>query len=311
MKRIVLFLLAFLIIQPVFSQKKSKTDCYYIKSAYENFCAKKYKKTIKILTSFRAKYPKHPLVEEAHYAIGLAYFESGNLVKAEEVFRQIINKKDYPFPDSMYSISNCISYSGCPYIMNPEMSVVLQHESCIKLAEIGFRLKDYNKVWLGIYNADKYYRYFYGCGTGDQEENMRLALLYSKYYHERGKLDSAICILLPHSLEPAALAMRFYPEISAELLKLLNEKYTTPVLRKTFEDAIIGMVKVTSTGPDKHEVNNFYINFMGVKIQVAPTYLFGKTNNIEEVQQYVRSLDFYRNLTPDYGSPPPMIEQQK
>ena len=83
------------------------------------------------------------------------------------------------------------------------------------------------------------------------------------------------------------------------------------MLRKEFETAIIGMFKETQIGADKHEVNIYYIKFLGVRIQVAPTYLFGKTDNIEEVQQYVRSLDLYRNLTPDYSPPPPMNDEQK
>jgi hypothetical protein len=289
----------------VFGQQELRKDCLYLKKAYDTYCEHNYKKTIKTLAKFRKEFPHHPLVEEAHYTIGLAYFESGNFTQSNRVFWNIINKKDYPFPDSTFSTSICFSTTGnCPLILMPDFSPSIQHEACIKLAETGFKTKNYPMAFTGIFNADKYYRYWYGCGTGDQEENMRLALLYSQYFYETGKKDSAIQVLLPHCLEPAAIALRYYPEIFSKTLLLLNEKYPVAELKKKFEDAIINMEVEVHKSADMHITYGYFIHFMDVKIPVAPAYLFGKTSDMKEVKKYVRSLDFYRNITPDYTPPP-------
>jgi hypothetical protein len=289
----------------VWGQPKPSPDCIYLQKAYTNFCNHNYIKTIKILTKFRKEFPHHPLVEEAHYTIGLAYFESGNYEKSNRVFWEIINKKDYPYPDSVFSTSGCFSrQSKCALILEPDFSLNIQHEACIKLAETGFLKKDYSLTFTGILNADKYYRYWYGCGTGDQEENMRLALLYSRYFYETGKKDSAILVLLSHCLEPAALAMRYYQDIFSRALILLNEKYNAAELRKKFDESIRNMEVEVHKSDDMHINYTYFIRFMDVKIPVAPAYLFGKTNDMEEVKKYVRSLDFYRNITPDYNPSP-------
>ena len=145
MKKIFCFIITVVIISSqAFAQTKNSTECTYLSYAYSNFCQKKYKKTIKALEVFRLQYPKHPLVEEAQYAIGLSYFNKGDEKKAAKTFQHIIDKSDYPYPDSVFEISNCFN-NGKPCnsgILIADFSLNIQHEACLRMADIGFKQKN-------------------------------------------------------------------------------------------------------------------------------------------------------------------------
>ena len=281
-----------------FAQINKSTDCIYLNDAYTYFCQGKYKKVIKTLEAFSKHYPKHPLIEEAQYTIGLSYFKKGDDKNAMKIFQQIIYKKDYPFPDSPYDISSCINMgSQChAQILIPDFSLNVQHESCLQIAEIGFKEKDYALVLNYLLNADRNYRYWYGCGTGDLEESVRLAKLFSRYYLAINNKDSAIKILFTQCLEPGALGLNGYSDLKVQLIKLLQEKYTQNDLKSKFDAAIDNIFYESSYNDNRAEIRQYYIRFMDVKIRVAPTYLFARMYDPLQVISYIRKSDFYLEL---------------
>jgi tetratricopeptide (TPR) repeat protein len=281
-----------------FTQDKKTPDCQYLKDAYTYFCQKKYKKVIKTLEAFRKEYPKHAMVEEAHYTIGLAYFKKGDNENAIKTFQQIIDKNDYPFPDSSFDISGCVVMgSQCnERILIPDYSLNVQHEACLQIAEIGFKEKNYPLVLNYLVNADRYYRYWYGCGTGDMEENMRMAKLFSRYYVQINKMDSAIRVLLPESLEPAALGVNGYSELKDQLIKLLKENFPLQDLKTKFDLAIENLFYESHFNDDGVESREYFIRFMDVNIKVAPPYLFAKVFDQQIVVTYIHQTDFYLEL---------------
>jgi tetratricopeptide (TPR) repeat protein len=305
MKKIFCLIFATVVLSaPVFSQVKTPPECFYLKDAYTYYCKKKYKKAIKTLESFRKEYPKHPLVEEAHFAIGLSYFNKGDNKNAIRTFQQIIDKSDYPYPDSVFEITNCFS-NGKPCnacILQSDFSLNVQHEACLKIADIGFQQKNYPMVLSYLVNADRYYRYWYGCGTGDMEENMRIAKLFSRYYAETNNIDSAIKVLLVQCLEPAALGINGYSELKDMTIKLLKQNYSFEDLKTRFDQAIENILYESHTDEHGHETREYFLHFMDVKVKVAPTYLFAKTYDPITVVDYIKQTDFYLEL---YNLPKP------
>jgi tetratricopeptide (TPR) repeat protein len=299
-----LIITAVVISAQAFPQTKNSSECTYLNYAYSNFCKKKYKKTIKALEVFRLTYPKHPLVEEAQYAIGLSYFNKGDDKKAMKTFQQIIDKSDYPYPDSVFELSNCFT-NGKPCnsgILIADFSLNIQHEACLRMADIGFNQKKYPMVLNYLVNADRYYRYWYGCGTGDMEENMRMAKLFSRYYIETNNTDSAIKILLVQCLEPAALGVNGYSEIKDQVIALLKQNYTLQDLKSKFDQAIENIFYESHFNDHGVETREYFIRFMDVKIKVAPPYLFAKTYDPMTVVTYIKQTDFYLEL---YNLPKP------
>lgn len=295
----------FLLIIPViflsaqgFAQEKKSADCMYLKNAYSYFCQNKYKKVIKTLEAFRKDYPKHPLVEEAQYTIGLSYFKKGDHKNAMTIFQQIIDKNDYPFPDSSYDISGCVNMgSQChAQILIPDFSLNVQHEACLQIAEIGFAEKNYPLVMSYLVNADRYYRYWYGCGTGDMEESMRMAKLFSRYYTETNNKDSAIKVLLAQSLEPGALGINGYSELKDRLINILKESYPIQDLKSKFDLAIENVYFESHLNDNGIETREYFIRFLDVNIPVAPPYLFAKMYDPLQVISYLQQTDFYRDL---------------
>jgi len=287
-----------ILLVPGFAQDKKTPDCIYLKNAYTYFCQKKYKKVVKTLEVFRKEYPKHPLVEEAQLAIGLSFFYKGDDKNAMKTFKQIIDKTDYPFPDSSFDISGCVNMGNqCnAKILVPDFSLNVQHEACIQIAEIGFKEKNYPLVMNYLVNADRYYRYWYGCGTGDMEENMRMAKLFSRYYLKTNNKDSAIKVLLAQSLEPGALGVNGYSELKDQLITLLKENYPLQELKTKFDLAIENIYYESHLNDNSIEIRQYFIRFLDVKITVAPPYLFAKMYDPSQVVTYIKQTDFYHEL---------------
>ena len=299
MKKLFCLFISFVIISVQgFAQDKKTADCMYLKNAYSYFCQKKYKKVVKTLEAFRKEYPKHPLVEEAQFAIGLSYFNKGDYKNARKTFQQIIDKTDYPFPDSSYDISCCVNIgSQCHAgILVPDFSLNVQHNACIQIAGIGFKEKNYPLVLNYLVNADRSYRYWFGCGTGDMEENMRMAKLFSRYYIETNNKDSAIKVLLVQCLEPAALGINGYSELKDQVIALLKANYPLQDLKTKFDQAIENIFYESHLNDNGVEIREYFIRFMDVKITVAPPYLFAKMYDQTQVVTYIQQTDFYHEL---------------
>jgi hypothetical protein len=305
MKKLFLLIICTVVITAqLFPQTATYPECNYLKDAYTFYCQKKYKKVVKTLEAFRKEYPKHPLVEEAQYAIGLSYFNKGDEKKAAKTFQQIIDKSDYPYPDSVFEITNCFS-NGKPCnagILIADFSLNIQHEACLRMADIGFKQKKYPMVLNYLVNADRYYRYWYGCGTGDMEENMRMAKLFSRYYLETNNTDSAIKVLLVQCLEPAALGVNGYSEVKDQVIALLKKNNSLQDIKTKFDQAIENIFYESHVNDHGVETREYFIRFMDVKIKVAPPYLFAKTYDPMTVVAYIKQTDFYLEL---YNLPKP------
>ena len=130
-------------------------SCEQVRKAVNFYCQKKYKKAISTLVEFRKMYPDHSLSEEALYAEGVAYFEWGKLKKAEKIFQELVAIKKYRDFDTSQEIAGCVTIDKlCNRFMIQENLLVLQHEACIKLAEIGFKTKNNFLIYESIVNAD-------------------------------------------------------------------------------------------------------------------------------------------------------------
>lgn len=276
----------------------SEIVCNYLRTATESFCKGKYKKAVKTLKSFRVNFPNHILNEEAFYGIGLSYFESGKLGNAENIFINILylNAEDkVMFSDE---ISRCDHFQDkCKLQLYPEIFLNIQHEACLRLAEISFQRKEYSKALGYIDKADTLYRHFYGCGTDDMQEDLRLALIYSEYYEKVDQLDSSIRIMLPLVLEPAAFPMNYYNDIVDRVVKLLKIRFKNDELKELIETSIENIYFYENQQNEGAKViRTYFIKFFEREIQVAPIYLFGKNYNVEEVRNYIRNTTFYKKL---------------
>lgn len=284
-------------IRSIQAQENDPAACSYIQKAIRYHCEKKFRKTIKTLSQFRTKYPDHSMAEEALYAEGMTFYEKGKMTKARKVFEELLSLRNYKALDTSVSLAICASEAGlCDRFFIQEDLVILQHEACINLAEIGFKTGDQPFAYESIVNADKYYRFWYGCGTGDLEENIRLSILYSRYYEKAGIPDSAISVMLKYALEPAAMPVRFYPEALERLVALIKQRYKPDEIKKLIEESVEN-VSVEVVQPNPRKTNRiYYISFLGVKILVAPVYLLAGTVDPEDVKKYIRGTDFYQKL---------------
>ena len=126
---------------------------------------------------------------------------------------------------------------------------------------------------------------------------MRISLLYSRYYELVGVPDSAIRVMLKYALEPAALPVPYYTDVVNRLVSLMKQKYQPADIKKMLDEAI-DSISIEIFIPRPNKSNRIYsINLLGVKIQVAPVYLFAGNKNPEEVKEYIKKTDFYQKLT--------------
>ena len=185
------------------AQVNDTGPCKYINKATRFYCQKKYHRAMRTLNKFSKLYPGHVLSEEVSFARGVILQEKGRGMKAIPIFSLFITFKDsYRYDSTQAVYWYCNEYKmPCERLLMQEELVNLQHESCLRLADIYMDLKRYNEAMQWIVNADKYYRYWFGCGTGDLQESIRLATYYARIFELTGQTDVAIQTLLPqHAL---------------------------------------------------------------------------------------------------------------
>ncbi|MEA3496467.1 MAG: hypothetical protein U9R42_10570 [Bacteroidota bacterium] len=296
MKQILKVIIFMFFVSNVFAQSSESQACKYLKESSKAHCKGKFKKSARILKRFVSKFPEHQLNEEAKLSIGISYLKVGKYKKAERFFNELIKIKDYPDDETLFDFSKCnYLQTECASFLKSDRMLSIQHEAFIYLAEISLERENWNSAFENIVNADKYYRYWYGCGTGDLQEDIRLSLLYSKYYLKINKSDSALKVLLPLVLEPAALPILHYSELVEKTLRLLKQKYDKDEL-KTIVDKAIDEVYFQNLDKYKHGGRVYFIKLLDVKVKVAPEYLFQKNKNPEEVKDYIKKTDFYKKI---------------
>ena len=284
-------------IDPTFAQQSKDPACEELTNAADYYCKNKFRKTVKTLEGFVKGHPGHELFEEALYGIGKAHKKRGKRKKAEKAYRQLIGITDYPEKETLYDYSRCMYLSnGCNGILQPKRLLELQHEACKDMAEMAMLDKDFKNAHNYIHKAENYYRYWYGCGTGDMENDLMLALLYAEMYGASGKMDSAIAAMLPHALEASAMPIKHYPILRDKLVMLLQTEYPDQLLKDEMESALEHLY--FETFKEHHgEGRTYFIKMFGIPIKVAPEYLFNKTKDLNKVRDYIRKSVFYKNLT--------------
>jgi len=294
MNRIVFLLLFVAISSKSFSQNESET-CPYLKKAAELFCDEKYATSARVLKKFSDLFSTHMLAQEALYAEGLCYYNSGKIKKASKVLNELMKLQSYNDADTFgYSILLCnYLQNDCKNILIPDFLVNLQHEACILLFHIAMKEKSYDEAYNHLDDAQRYYRYWYGCGTNDMQESIRLAMLFSDYFDVVNKKDTAVFELLPHLFEPSAFPITNYEDLVKMTAVKLKTLYGERAVQEALTTSVSNIFYESTPDGHGHVAHSWYIRFYGKKIKIAPDYLFGKTDNPADVQNYLRQSLFY------------------
>jgi len=287
-------LVVFLISFQSYSQSEQEI-CILLKKATSEFCQMKYTSCAKTLNKFYKLNPDHFLSHEAVYAEGMCYYKAGNNKKAKVVLKKVMLFDNYNESDSSgYSVLLCdYLQQNCNNILVPDYLVNIQHEASILLFEISMKVKEYDEAYFHLDNARRYYRFWHGCGTNDMSESIRLSMLFSDYYDKTGKPDTAISELLTHLFEPAALPVMYYSELVNMTYAKMKKHFGDQKLQTELLTSVSNIYSEPYTDGHGHEAKHWYIKFFGQRIRIAPDYLFSKTDNIEEVQNYLRQTLFY------------------
>lgn len=299
MKMIVRLIPLFLLVvisESVFSQERV---CDKLLEANQAFCQKAYKKEAKILEK---DYHSSFLAIDSHLNIRIAmanaWRKAGKMKKAKKHYLAIIAYSDYPTEESVFLPIRCEKLNtSCGAFIKPNRMLENQHESNIEMAKFYLKKKKFNKAFFYIENADIYQRYWYGCGTGDLENDLRLSLLYADYYSKQKMVDSALMRILPNALEASAMPVPYYSDIVKETVKLLKSKYKRDALKTVLENAVEGLFYKPYKGMHGEEKREYFIRIDGIDIKVAPDYLMANNTNIEEVKSYIRQSEFYKLCT--------------
>lgn len=295
MKKIILLLTVLLMFQKVFPQNENEV-CPLLQKAAKSYCDGNYKTSIKTLNEFLRLYPSHLLNQEAMYARGLCAYLSGKEKLAYRYLEEVMSLKSYQESDSFgYSILLCnYIQNNCKNILVPDYLQNLQHEASILLYELEMKNKNYAKAYVHLDNAARYYRFWYGCGTTDLEESMRLALLFSAYYDKINQPDTAVYELFPFLFEPSAFPGKYYENVcktaADKLIKLKGEAEVKSELAKAVRDVYYE----SHEDLHGHEARIWYVRFFGFKIKASPEYLHSKVNSPDEVRQYLMQTTFYK-----------------
>ncbi|MBL6962423.1 MAG: hypothetical protein ISR55_01240 [Bacteroidetes bacterium] len=299
MIKYIIFTATILLVLSTASTAQNHQDaCKYLIHASRNYCDGHHRASIRNLKKLIKKHPGHTLEDEAFYALARSYQNLNKNNKAQELYLSILELKDEKEADSFgYELFDC-SYmqAGCKNILIPDFLVNIQHEACLNLSEMALAKKDFKQALYYILIADKNVRYWYGCGTGDYEEDMRLSLFYSRYYEATQKSDSAIRVLLPYLFEPAAFPNSHYDDLVDRANHLLINKYEKDIL-KTKLDQVIDHIIQENLGDDHHSSYRYYVLFEGEYIPASPMYLFEHNGNKSEVIEFIKSTSFYQKVS--------------
>jgi tetratricopeptide (TPR) repeat protein len=280
-----------------FSQAQNPQACKYLTKAAESYCAENYSKSIKNLKKLTKKHPNHSLIEEAYYAEGLCYFKKGKYNKAKQAFIYLLENITPKEIDSFGSDIFTCGYmqEKCRNILIPDYLLSIQHEACLKLADISLEENNLSDYYAYVKKADNTFRYWYGCGTGDYEEDMRLSIYYSKYYKAINNLDSSLSEVLPFIFEPAAFPNKYYQDIISQTSSLLLEKYSSDSLKLEFEKSVNAVIQ-ENLSKDNHPSYRYYVLFDEVYIPAGPMYLFEHNANRAEVITFIKNTAFYKAI---------------
>jgi len=277
---------------------QTKDACFYLHKATDAYCAQKYKKVIRPLNDFIEKYPSHPLEEEAMFMKAYSCYLSGNKKVAVELFQEFLKRDNYNESDSFgINFFDCqLIAENCRNLLIPNMLVSMQHEAAILLFEQKLDEKNWGQAAYYLQEASDRYRLWYGCGTGDYDEDMRLASLSSKYYLAFGNKDSALRVLLPFTLEAAAFPSQYYKPLMEQAISLLKDIYGPVELKIMFERALSSIYYNSYDGHHSTESRIYYLRLIDVDIKVSPNYLFEHNINEQEVKDYVRATEFFKSI---------------
>jgi tetratricopeptide (TPR) repeat protein len=283
------------------AQTSHSDACTLLMDANSLYCSGKYRKSYKTLDTYRRLFPAHRLNEEALFAQGRILFEQKKRDQAKELFLTITDMKNYDRDESSPDFALCPYIKhDCKNILMPEMLLNLQHEACIYLYHIAMAEKDYESARKYLVYACEYYRFYYNCGTGDLQEDIRLSLLFSEYHESKGNKDSSIDVMLPYILEPQAYPLLYYEQLLERTAGLLHEYYEEDTLKREFHTSINEVYFIDHTHDAEHRKKPapriYFIRFRGIEIQVAPQYLLSNTLDTEAVQDYIRESRFYKIL---------------
>ncbi|MBT3303646.1 MAG: hypothetical protein HOD63_13700 [Bacteroidetes bacterium] len=294
--RLILSFIAIIATLSVFGQQKSSA-CKYLKSASESYCEENFKKSTKYLKKLVKNYPEHTLIDEANFAIASSFQKRGKNDQAEAGYLKLLELDNTQAVDSFgYELFDCnYMQAACRNILIPDFLPSLQHESCLNLASIAFDKGDVQSAYQYIRKADKKYRYWFGCGTGDYEEDMRLSQYYSRYYEAINQNDSALTIVLPYVFEPAAFPNMQYNNIIERTKKLLLTKYGIGQYKALLDTAIENIIQ-ENLGDDHHTSYRYYVLFEGVYIPASPMYLFEHNGDKNEVIKFIKNTGFYQAI---------------
>jgi len=303
MKSFIVFF--FFLISVFVSAQDNSQDCFLLKKASKAYCENKFPQAAKILKEFYLAYPDHILSQEAIYGEAVCHYKSGKIKKASNVFHQLMQLTSYNESDTFgYSIIVCdFLQNNCKNILIADYLVNLQHEASIYLYHIEMKSNNYENAYIHLDNARRYYRYWYGCGTNDMAESIRLSMLFSDYYDKVGKPDTAINELMTNLFEPAALPVMYYDELVKMTYEKMKKYLGEQKLQIELLNAVSAIYYEPYTDGHGHEAKHWFINFYGQRIRIAPDYLFSKTDDIESIQNYLRQTLFYSlvfNLPREY-----------
>ena len=274
------------------------SQCDLLKSASISFCKSEYKSTLDTLIKFRHDFPKHALIEEVNQQIAHLYLLTNDLNKAKVELEEIINGKSTGQDNNEYDASECKTYYGstnfnCMRIVFPEPYIHLQHWAALDLYEIYLKENNFDKALLYLQAADNKYTFNYGCGNGDMQKSIEIALLYGQLYENMNLPDSALKKLLPYSFETY---LTDYSQTTEMAISILKRHFKINEIREQFDKAIENVATEQIKRTNGETYIEYSIQFMGNKIYLAYPDWTKKEFSKLDMQQQLKTSLFYKQL---------------
>ena len=168
-----------------------------------------YKKAYSVFEKFLKKFPNDEGYPKAFYNTGIISLKISDTIKAESIFKNILN-----------SNFNDLEGSGKDIMDNPY--TLYKHNSSRILSEIYFNRKNYNKALDYLKISDEKFKFYADCANAAVEYDIETAISFSKCYSALGDTNKAIEVLMPYVFPVLFGGVK---EAVNNLVPLLKSKY--------------------------------------------------------------------------------------
>lgn len=240
------------------------------------------KKALEFYEELIYSYPKSNLYYRTLNNKGIIEFELGRLDQAKKTFTFILDSEADDKEEGGF---------GSGIMAEPFANY--KNIASTRMARIYIQENNYLEA-IKYLELTKKYPYLHFCGNGFAADAIFMSELYGKCYLGLNEYDKAYKILLPNLLENGLADNSDLVDIA---YNALLKKYTKEELKIKYEQAFKNY-KVEKVKKGKNEYQNYFISFLGNKIEINSWKLEGlqKHELNKEIEAIYKKSKFYKLL---------------